>query len=237
MKKLIYLIVLMLILGLVISGCSLLGVAPVEKDEASSLKQGKPEKIKPPSGAHYNLNIIGKKADWNGNAGYNVNDRHTMFVPENTDEFLLNDTLCYAPAPLPDGVVKTVGAGVTIWMTEDDEYAVLDGNAFDDCKCEFQLAEGTYAVWIVAKGKPGGETEITGWVYDPDLDEVYLQTDADTIKVSSKGKEWKDATDLFRVEGQWVFEYLATLDPDAAYFWQYINKNTKLVQVRFYKVK
>ena len=245
MKKLLFLIVAIVALGLIVTGCGLL-VPSVEKEETGILT--KAPKVKPPSGAHYNLNIIGKKSDWNAQGSFDNPDRHTMFVPENTDEFRLNGTQCYAPAPLPDGVEDTVGPGITIWMTscdnktnsDDCDFAVLDGNAFDDCKCEFQLAPGKYEVWIVAKAKPGGETNITGWLYDPNLDEYYLKTDAGTINVKSKGKEWQDATDLFYYKDQWVFDYLQELidDPEldsGAYFWQFDNKGNKLVKVRFYK--
>ena len=250
MKKLIYLIVIMLVLGLIVSGCSLL-VPTVEKDETVILT--KAPKVKPPSGAHYNLNIIGKKSDWNGGGSYDNESRHTMFVPENTDEFKLNGTQCYAPAPLPDGAEDPVGPGITIWMTSCDnkidrdgcDFAVLDGNAFDDCKCEFQLAPGKYEVWIVAKAKPAKKdepeyyTDITGWVYAKDEFGGTYYFDVGFVKVT-KSKKWKDATDLFYVspgedyfgiisEDMWVFEYLSFLtvydfgeDPDitdAAYCW------------------
>ena len=247
MKKLLFLIVAIVVLGLIVSGC-LPVVPPAEKDEAGILT--KAPKVKPPSGAHYNLNIIGKKSDWSGGGSYDNPNRHTMFVPENTDEFELNETACSAPEP--DVGHGKVGPGITIWMTscdnkingDDCDFAVLDGNAFDDCKCEFQLAPGKYEVWIVAKAKPGGNTDITGWLYDPNLypNEVFLKTDAGTINVKSSGKDWTDATDLFYYEGQWVFDYLQELidDPDldpGAYFWQFDNKGNKLVKVRFYKVK
>ena len=245
MKKLLFLIVAMVVLGLIVSGC-LPVVPPAEQGETSMLTKVKPDP-KPGTdfnGPHYNLNIIGKKADWNGSAGYN-SDRHTMFVPENTDEFELNGNPCEAPEP--DLGHGKVGSGITIWMTscdnkingDDCDFAVLDGNAFDDCKCEFQLAPGKYEVWIVAKAKPGGETNITGWLYDPNTLEYFLKTDAGTINVKSKGKEWQVATDLFYYGGQWVFDYLQELIDDplldsGAYFWQYDNKGNKLVKVRFY---
>ncbi|GAI50205.1 unnamed protein product, partial [marine sediment metagenome] len=68
MKKLFYLIVAIVILGLIASGCLLSVVPPTEKDEITSLTKAKP--LKPPSGAHYNLNIIGKKSDWSGQGSY-----------------------------------------------------------------------------------------------------------------------------------------------------------------------
>ena len=248
MKKLIYLIVAMIILGLIASGCDLLGVPTVEKEEIISVT--KAPKVKPPSGAHYNLNIIGKKSDWSGGGSYDNPNRHTMFVPENTDEFKLNGT----PCSTPDDDPRLDEPGVTIWMTqcgeECDDFAVLDGNAFDDCKCEFRLAPGRYDVWIVAKAKPpkpgtpeGDEyyTDITGWVryIDPDTGLEYVACDLGVLRVKKK-LGWQDATGLFYFEGMWLFTYLEYLETDleatnTAYFWQYDNHGNKLVKVRFYK--
>jgi len=257
MKKLIYLIVLMLILGLIVTGC--IPVVPTaEKDETSSLTKAKPAD-QPPSGAHYNLNIIGKKSDWSGGGSYDNPDRHTMFVPENTDEFMLDGSHCYTPSGTPCWVPEGANyhnprilyPGITIWMTQypkgtdEDEFAVLDGNAFDDCKCEFQLKSGTYTVWIVAKAKPAKKdepeyyTDITGWIrYTDELTGTiyyYLEVGKVTVK-----KNWQNVTDeLFMYDGEWVFTYLAGIEADplyeeAAYFWQYDNHGNKLVQVRFY---
>ena len=127
------------------------------------------------------------------------------------------------------------------------DFAVLDGNAFDDCKLEFQLAPGKYEVWIVAKAKPGGETNITGWVRYYDILDTkieYVMCKLGTLNVKKKFG-WQDATDLFYFDTEygddmWVFTYLGLLeaDPDyenAAYFWQFDNKGNKLVKVRFYE--
>jgi len=259
MKKLLFLIVAIVVLGLIISGC-LPVVPPAEKDEISSLTKARSGRDF--NGPHYNLNIIGKKWDWNGGGNYDNESRHTMFVPEDIEEYNLKaDTPCYTPDDDP----RLDEPGVTIWMTQclegadDDEFAVLDGNAFDDCKCEFQLESGRYEVYIVAKGKPGGETDITGWVRYPDPDQnyqVYYYLDIGSVNVKKK-QDWDDATEIFYVSctedvlgivgcngmGMWVFEYLTALttyDPeidDNAYFWQFDNKGNKLVKVRFYKVK
>jgi hypothetical protein len=197
------------------------------------------------SGPHYNLNIIGKKSDWNGGGSYDNPDRHTIFVPEYTEE--LN---CYTPNDDP----RTDEPGVTIWMTQGSEFAVIDGNAFDDCAAAFQLGPGKYKVYIVAKAKPGVDryTDITGWVRAEDEDGVYYYLDIGSVNVT-KSKKWNDATHIFYVspnedtfgvivEDTWVFDYMtllknATLDPDivdAAYFWQFDNHGNKLVKVRFY---
>ncbi|WP_440945196.1 hypothetical protein ACSAZL_13695 [Methanosarcina sp. T3] len=194
-------------------------------------------------GCHYNLNIIGKKVDWNGGGSYDNPDRHTIFVPEDTAGFSI---------PVYDEGVYTEVPGVQIRMSQGEEFAVLDGNAFDDGVASFQLAPGKYKVYITAKGKPGGSTDVTGWVK---CNETYY-FDIGSLTVSKK-PVWDDATDLFYVnaneepgaidlvsgEPMWVFDYLealynydAILYPDPLYLWQYDNNGNKLVQVRFYPV-
>lgn len=198
-------------------------------------------------GEHYNLNIIGKKADWNGGGSYDNPARHTIFVPQNTTGFTI---------PIYDEGVSTEVPGIQIWMSQGSEFAVLDGNAFDDGDASFQLAPGQYKVYITAKGKPGGYTDVAGWVKCNDT--YYF--DIGDVRVSKK-PVWDDATDLFYVSAKeepdaidlinskyggadtWVFEYLdalkaydSTLYPDPLYFWQYDNHGNKLVQVRFYPI-
>ena len=70
-----------------------------------------------PSGAHYNLNIIGvenaKKADMTGS------NRHTIFVPLYSKTTGVNST---------DG---TVIVDSKIWLTPGADFKVCDGNGFD----------------------------------------------------------------------------------------------------------
>ena len=240
MKKLVYLIIVIVALGLIASGCFLSVVPPTEKDEITSLTKAKPGTDF--NGPHYNLNIIGKKSDWSGGGSYNNPDRHTMFVPEDTNDWTID-----LEGDYPDL------DGIRIWMTQGDEFAVLDGNAFDG-EAAFQLGPGKYKVYIVAKAKPGGYTDITGWVYAEDVDGGYYYLNIGSVHVT-KSKKWQDATHIFYVsdaedtfniitEDTWVFEYMAQLeafdfgdDPsidDTAYFWQYDNHGNKLVKVRFY---
>jgi len=254
MKKLLYLIVLMLVLGLIVTGCDILPVVPTaEKDEAASLTKVRPD-VQPGldfSGPHYNLNLIGKKADWNPGGSFDNWDRHTIFVPENTYDWkTLNEM---------DDDIKIL---MTQWREDnlddqnygEDDFAVVDGNACDDGIAKFQLKSGKYDVYIVAKGKPGGNADITGMVYVEATNDYLFSIG--TINVS-RSKKWKDITDIFYVSDSeetiggldlilsggddvWVFEYLdmaRTLDEyeDAGYFWEFINNNIKLIQVRFYE--
>jgi len=102
------------------------------------------------NGTHFNLNLIGKSKVMPGD--YSNPDRHTMFVPEYTEGFT-------TPNGLP---------GATIWMQQGTEFAVIDGNATDG-EGRFQLGSGRYAVYVVAKAKPGFNTYIAGWVQYSDL--------------------------------------------------------------------
>jgi len=192
------------------------------------------------NGPHYNLNIIGKKADWSGGGSYDNANRHTIFVPEDTTGYTC-----------PNNDPETDLPGVAIWMTRGTEFAVIDGNAFDDGECRFQLGPGKYAVYIVAKAKPGFETDITGWIQykDPLTGEDYLYLKVGELKVT--GKQWQDGTDLLWVstaedtlgliaDDTYVFDYLDLMGTagyaDMAYFWQYDNHGNKLVKVRFYEI-
>ena len=262
MKKLLFLIVAIVVLGLIVSGC-LPVVPPAEKDEATILTKVKPDKpdndgLQPGrdfNGPHFNLNLIGKKDNWSGGGSYDNPDRHTIFVPEDTKDFHINVGTELDPVWVD---------GIRIWMTQGPEFAVIDGNACNDGEAAFELGPGTYRVYIVAKAKPAKKdelpyyTDITGWVYAEDEHGGTYYFDIGFVKVT-KSKKWKDATGLFYVNcgedpfgivscngndlGTWVFTYMedleaASLDPsivDTAYFWQFDNHGNKLVKVRFYK--
>ena len=251
MKKLVYLIIVIVALGLIVSGC--IPVVPTlgEKGNGNGNGQGNGIDL---TGYHYNLNLIGKKANWSGGGNYEGN-RHTMFVPQFTgDETFTVGTF----DPLD---------GIKISMTQGTEFEVVDGNWFDDGECAFQLGFGKYRVFIVAKAKPhpnsddplGYYTDITGWVYCEAFEEYLF--DIGEIKVGRKfSKKFVEITEMFYVDAGedddidwgalglplpdypvWVFDYLKLLEdlPDysnAEYFWQYQNFGNKLVKVRFYPV-
>ena len=253
------LLALTIVALMIVSGIALVGA---DKPEDKPDKSGGANEIDV-NGPHYNLNIIGKKANWNGNPGNNL-DRHTMFVPEDTTGWKIELPAVDDPQ-LPieeypdDWYVKE---GIAIWMSQGPEFAMLDCNAFDDGECSFQLGPGKYRVFICAKAKPSDDyyTDITGWVYAHDyVYGHYYLYDVGDIQV--KGKKWNEATDLFYIspgedifeiigDEMWIFEYLTFLknydfefDPnnpgididEALYFWQFDNHGNKLVKLRFYK--
>ena len=199
------------------------------------------------TGEHYNLNIIGKKSDWNGGGTYDNPDRHTMFVPEDTSTF------SYVT---PDDVTHTGSIGIE--FTRGDDFAVKDGNAFDDGWCQFEVGKGTYRVFITCKAKPGYTSDIGSWVYAKDSTGSWYYMDVGEIEV--KGRKFTDCTDLFYVSTEedlfgilssdmWVFDYLDyvteydfSLDEnyedivDAMYLWDLQNNGNKLIKLRFYEV-
>ena len=242
MKKLMYLIVAIVILGLITSGCFLSVVPPTEKDEITSLTKAKPGTDF--NGPHYNLNIIGKKSDWSGGGSYDNPNRHTMFVPEDIDDYYATTGIqCFVPSDPPN-----TEPGITISITQcpkednDCDFAVVDGNAFGDCYCEFRLAKGEYDVYIVAKAKPPkpGEdyyTNIDGWITYTDETNGTTEYFKNIGSVTVRGKKWIYASDIIYVScdeddlgivdsyigcnnndlGMWVFDYLAALEGDPYY--------------------
>jgi hypothetical protein len=193
---------------------------------------------------NYVLNMLGKKEDWSGGGEYNNPDRHTMMVPSTT-------TGIGGTGYRADG--SPIQVNLTMWITQGDEFAVIDGNGFDDDDVALQLAPGKYAVFVVALGKPGGNADIRGWVYNA-TDNTYLfMTGMVNVPGHSKKPVWKEATDLLFVssqedpygivtgENQWIFDYLAALESamplgDYLYLWDFANTNIQHLQLRFYQI-
>jgi hypothetical protein len=189
------------------------------------------------NGFHYTLNILGKKADWSGNGDYDHGS--TMFVPANSSELSFIG---------PDN--ETIINGIKINIGLGQEYAVTDGNAFDDGKTAFQLPKDRYKVFIAMRGKPGFDANIKGWIYDSDSDISLME-----IGEFNVGRKWGDATDdLLYVDLSGIFgagyENIYTLDlldgtildPDGnqlvidEYFWSLVSNGAKLIKVRIYPI-
>ncbi|HEX7847057.1 MAG TPA: hypothetical protein VF476_14750 [Chitinophagaceae bacterium] len=173
-----------------------------------------------PSGAHYNLNIIGvpknKNVDFSGGNGRRI------FVPLS-------------------GKVKI--------LLKEGEFDVLDANGTDG-QASFQLPEPDstddgitdYSVYIRGLGKPGGSATMQSCFYDQQTATEYCSTTEYIVNVSAHGNNnkfqnvtnqllyvWADVDgdgDLDRVE-------LFSDDLDT-YYWYYDNQGLKLAQLRFY---
>jgi hypothetical protein len=186
----------------------------------------------------YLVNIIGKKADFNGAPDYDAS-RRSMFVPEDVAAWK-------ALSGYPNA---------TIWVSQANAFAVTDPNMFDDGQCSLTIAPGKYEVYFVALGKPGMTATLEGWVYNA-TDSTYLLKIGDVTVTHSKKPNWASGHDMFYVTAaeaasigvtlpagvseMWIFDflsYLSTLYPETSYLylWNLIG-GAKHIQVRFYKV-
>lgn len=172
-----------------------------------------------PSGAHYNLNIIGvpkqKTSDMTGDNG------HRIFVP--------------------------LEGKVSISLKEG-EFKVLDANGTDG-KASFQLpnpdpdGDGTtaYSVYARALGKPGGASKTTPYVVDADGTVWYSTESMVLVRGTGKSTFANVTKELLYIwadlDGDGDPDRLP-LFGDAAYqyFWEYDNNGLKLAQLRFYEV-
>jgi hypothetical protein len=190
-----------------------------------------------PSGAHYNLNIIGvansKTADMTDTNG------HTLFVPL-------------------EGNVK-IGLALA---PEGESFAVLDRNGTDGNGAKFQLPAadplntGTtqYSVFARPLGKPNGKAKMTTGAVDPLTGEdVYsvcvlnLERTKGQQKFENVSKELlyiyayvyeSPGLDLIPGTADDVYTFQRVPLFDAAlqdYFWSYDNSGLKLLQLRFYE--
>jgi hypothetical protein len=176
-----------------------------------------------PSGAHYNLNIIGSKFE--KDVGQSMG--HTLFVKLNG---------------------KT-----RIYMTQDPggQFVVVDRDGTDGV-AEFNIAPGYYDVYARALGKPVGEVHIESWgeFEDDEGFKVIKLGEVDLTRMKKK-PQTVNINNLFYVtvtlcvdydevggvcnetvtySNEWVFDIAELL----AYYWEYYNTNLKLLQVRFY---
>jgi hypothetical protein len=173
-----------------------------------------------PSGAHYNLNLIGvsqeKTADMTGNNG------HRIFV--------------------------RLRGNTKINLMEGDDYQVLDANGTDGAAL-FQLpnpdpdndGRTEYSVYARALGGPHGSGTITTCATD-DTGQDWCSSES-LVLVRSKGHSVAR-----NVSKQLLYIY-ADMDGDGhderyplfddaleGYYWSYDNQGLRLVQLRFYEI-
>ena len=163
-----------------------------------------------PSGAHYNLNLIGvKKTDQLPN---DSNNGHRIFVNLK-------------------GISK-------IYLYPGD-FAVLDADATDG-RGAFQLldpATHEYTVWARAVGKPGGNGQITTCATDPITLEQVCSLNS-VILMRTNGKQsFTNVTNELTTLCTATLGCVNIFDPAFQdYLWSYDNNGLKVVQLRFYQV-
>lgn len=213
-------------LGVVVSAVLFLMIASSQKTTAPSVQFQSTGAANltsgngAPSGAHYNLNLIGvpkdKTADMTGSSG------HRIFVP------------------LTGSCQVKLGEGT---------FQVMDANCTDG-SATFQLPNPdptnsgttTYSVWARALGKPGGSSETTTCATDPADGQLYCSVYT-MVQVREKGK-----STFSNVSKQLLYIY-ADINADGTlermplfddrlkdYYWQYDNSGLKNLQLRFYPI-
>lgn len=205
------------------------------------------------NGPHFNLNLVAKDKVMPGD--YDNESRHTIFIPLDTSGFTPFESGSKEYSDLPASET-----GVRINVTQDTDWAVIDGNATDGVGA-FQIAAGKWDVYIAVKAKSpkvaDPSTYIAGWIEAWDNMHTlwyYLKVGEVTVR---KNGSWTDASTILWVSDaedpfdivtgapMWVFDYMPLMDAltfgagedrfsDLAYLWQVDNHGNKLIQLRFY---
>lgn len=174
-----------------------------------------------PSGAHYNLNIIGVSKD--KTASMTGSNGQRIFVP--------------------------LQGKTQIDLQEGSSFAVLDANGTDG-KALFQLPNpdptnsGTtqYSVWARALGKPKGSSTTTTCASDPTTLDTYCSVYSMVLLRNNGKSSFTDVSkELLYVyadlNGDGTLERYPLFDTALQdYFWSYDNNGLKLAQLRFYNV-
>ena len=209
-----------------------------------------------PSGAHYNLNIIGVSKD--KTATMTIGDGHRIFVQLNggEDAVSLNGKLANQLNKVNKIMLQPAPAG--------ESFQVLDANATDSNGALFQLpadVSATWTVWARALGKPGGKSNTTTCATTAGVDGVFGTADDEIVcSLSTLSMERTKGKQTFvNVSAELLFITI-TVDPTANtalatclgvttttdvtlslfngclqnYFWNYDNQGLKLLQLRFY---
>lgn len=187
------------------------------------------------SGAHYNLNILGKRDC--APADFQDSNRHTIQVLLNGGD---------AAADINGTLALTLDKKNKIFLQGGDDFQVLDGNACDGAL--FMLPTNyTYKVYARALGTPGGYANMTtcaidnnGTPSDPTDDVVVCSVNTLTLTRTKGGQKFQNVTDelttiTFVVDG--TTTTVSLFDPALySYFWNYDNHGLRLAQLRFYPV-
>lgn len=173
-----------------------------------------------PSGAHFNLNVIGvpqnKDAEMTGGNG------HRIFVP--------------------------LQGNAKIYLAEGAEFQVVDANGTDGNGAQFRLPNPdadddgttTYSVWARALGTPGGMSTTTTCATDVATGDEYCSLYSSVLVRGTGNSRFKNVSQELLyvyadVDGDGSVDRFPLFDSEMEeYFWNYDNAGLRLAQLRFY---
>jgi len=181
-----------------------------------------------PSGAHYNLNIIGMSKAKNVDPASITSDGHRIFVSLGS---------------------KDNAATTKILLEQGPDFAVLDYDGTDG-SAKFQLPNPdpdndgitSYTVYLRVLGKPGGKIRMTTSATDPNVGEIV--SDLRLVSVREKGqmKFANVSAQLLYIyawiydAGVWTYQRVPLFsDLLQDYLWSYDNNGVRIAQLRFYE--
>jgi hypothetical protein len=183
-----------------------------------------------PSGAHYNLNIIGMAKGKNLDPNADTSGGHRIFVSLGS---------------------KDSAATTKVLLLEGAEFNVLDYDGTDG-QAKFQLpnpdpdGDGVtqYTVYMRVLGTPGGKIRMATSGTDPNFGEI--ASDMTVVSVREKGqmKFANISAGLLYVyawvfddlTGTWVYQAVPLFsDLLQDFLWKFDNNGARLVQLRFYE--
>lgn len=169
-----------------------------------------------PSGAHYNLNIIGVPKDKTAN----ITTGNRIFVPLSGS----------CQIKLAQGDFQVLDGNCTDGSSQF-QLPNPDPN---------NTGTSTYTVWVRALGKPGGSSSMTTCATDPTDGALYCSAYA-SVQTRSSGKS--SFTNVSKellyvyvdINGDGTLDRIPLFDDRLQdYYWQYDNNGLKLLQMRFY---
>jgi hypothetical protein len=181
-----------------------------------------------PSGAHYNLNIIGMEKAKNVDPDSITSQGHRIFVQLGS---------------------KDNKATTKILLVEGTDFAVLDYDGTDG-SAKFQLPNpdpdnnGTteYSVYLRVLGKPGGKIRMATSATDPEIGEVVSDLQMVAVRESGSMKFANVSAALLYIyawiydAGVWTYQRVPLFsDLLQDYLWSYDNNGVRLAQFRFYE--
>ncbi len=172
----------------------------------------------------YKINIIGVPKDTQFSPGAEDGNGRRIFIPLKTDYYVDPCSTTGGQNNPDTSLVPEKGVKI---MVSNGSFDVVDGNAVGDKVAAFTMPNGTYNVYIAAKGKPGGCLDLEAYTTN-DTGLIFIGS-IDVDRTTGQPKWQKINNLLYGSGGEAYFA-----DPYSDYFWQLYNNGLRNMEVRFY---